>query len=103
MKRTTLVVALLAAMTAASGAHAAGANEALCRGEYAIMLMTDAECRQYVRQVEALRAEGETRPLQRVMQEHAELLRERAAACPCIGGQPTEAPRQQVALIDPGC
>lgn len=103
MGRTTLALVFLAAWAAAPAVQAAGADEALCRGEYAFMLMTPQECRHYVRQVRALRARGETGALQRVQQEHAELLRERAAACPCIEGQPVEVPRRQIALYEPPC
>jgi hypothetical protein len=103
MKRTMRVLVLLAAATVAPHLHAGAGDEALCRGGYAFTLMTPAECRSYVREVKTLRAKGETRALDELTRQHEALLRERAAACPCIDGQPVETPRQQVALNDPSC
>lgn len=103
MKRTMRVVVPLAAAMMAPQLHAGASDEALCRGGYAFTLMTPAECRSYVREVKSLRARGEARALDELTRQHEALLRERAAACPCIDGQPVETPRQQVALNDPSC
>ena len=103
MKRAIRLLVLMAAAASTPPLHAAAGDEALCRGGYAFTLMTPAECRSYVRQVKTLRARGETRALDELSRQHAELLRERAAACPCVDGQPVVAPRQQVALAEPPC
>ena len=103
MKRAIQVLVVMAAAASAPPLLAATGDDALCRGGYAFTLMTPAECRSYVRQVKTLRARGERQALDELRRQHAELLRERAAACPCVDGQPVVAPRQQVALADPSC
>jgi hypothetical protein len=64
--------------------------------------MTDLECTTYLQRVHALRAAGGSESLLRLQRQHAELLRERAAACPCA--LPEETPRAvHVALVEPEC
>lgn len=101
-RRVANVIVLVGAM-APPGLQAAGSDEALCRGDYPVMLMTELECRLYARQVETLRSQGQIRALANLQQQHAEQLRERAAICPCMDLDPEVAFPQQVVLLDPDC
>jgi len=103
MKQSTAGLVFLAALTSTSGLQAASPEEALCRGDYPVMLMTDFECRQHVRQVKLLRAKGQTQALQALQQQHAELLRERAAVCPCMEHAPEATPKQQLVSLGTDC
>lgn len=85
------------------GAHAAALDEALCRGEYPVMLMTEAECRAHVRHVETLQARGDGRTLLKVQQEHARLLNERAEACRCVFPQTEGAYVEHTAALNTDC
>jgi len=85
------------------GLQAAGSDEALCRGDYPVMLMTELECRLYASQVKTLRSQGQTRALASLQQQHAEQLRERAAICPCMDPDPEATLPQHVVLLDPDC
>jgi hypothetical protein len=85
-----------------NGAVAEAAEPELCRGGYPVLLMTDLECTVYLQRVHAVRAAGQRELLLRLQHQHAELLRERAAACPCA--LPVETPPAvQVALVAPDC
>lgn len=103
--RLAAYVAVLAGcLMSAPGLQAAEPDEALCRGSYPVMLMTDVECRLYIRQVQALRAQGRTRALAALQRQHDEQLRERAAICLCLEGKPEVAAPQLVVLLDDsGC
>jgi hypothetical protein len=103
MKQTAAALIFLAALMNSSGLLAASPDEALCRGAYPVLLMTPQECRHYLHQVKSLRSRGQIGALDALQRQHAELLQERAAACPCIENQTYTLPAQQVALIEPDC
>ena len=93
----------LAGLTSMTEVRAAEPDEALCRGPYAVMLMTERECRRYVDEVQALRSQGRSQKLAAVQQQHAEQLNERAAACSCAEQSPQAIAPQQVVMLDPDC
>lgn len=97
-----LAASCLAVSTTGAAAQTTAQESALCRGGYPVLLMTDLECTLYLRRVHALRAAGQSESLQRLQRQHAELLRERAAACPCALQEETS-PALQVALLAPEC
>jgi len=103
MYRTTSSLIFLAAAISSPGLQAAGPDMAMCRGDYAVPLMTEQECRQHLRQVKSLRTKGQTQALASLQRQHAELLHERAAACLCIENVPGGMPAQQLALVEPDC
>jgi hypothetical protein len=85
-------------------AQASEPDLALCRGAYPVMLMTEQECRLYIRQVQTLQSQGQIQALATLQQQHAEQLSERAAICPCMmGREPQVIAPQQLALLEPGC
>ena len=93
----------LAGVMPATGVLAAEPGEALCRGGYPVTLMTDRECRLYIQQVQALRSTGQVQALANLQQQHAEQLKERAAACPCMEPSPKAVAPQHVVMRDPDC
>lgn len=103
MKQLMVGLVFLAALTSAPGLLAAGPDEALCRGGYPVLLMTPQECRQHVRRVKSLQARGQTEALRTLQWQHAELLQERAAVCPCMEGQPQSGPALQIARAETDC
>ena len=103
MKRLMAGLVFLAALTSAPGLLAAGPDEALCRGDYPVLLMTPQECRQHVRRVKSLQARGQTEALRALQRQHAELLQERAAVCPCMEDQPQPDPTLQIARAETDC
>lgn len=103
MNRTTAVLIFLAAMTGSPVLQAADPDAAMCRGDYPVLLMTEQECRQHIRSVESLRTSGQFKALESLRRQHAELLRERAAACLCIDNAPDALPTQHVALSETDC
>ena len=103
MKQLMAGLVFFAALTSAPGLLAAGPDEALCRGGYPVLLMTPLECRQHVRRVKSLEARGQTEALQALQRQHAQLLHERAAVCPCMEGQPQSGPALQVARAETDC
>lgn len=103
MKQLMAGLVFLAALTSAPGLLAAGADEALCRGDYPVLLMTPQECRQHVRQVKSLQARGQIEALHTLQRRHAELLHERAAVCPCMEGQLQSGPALQIARAETDC
>ena len=105
MKTGLLVVGgmFLAGLTSMTEVRAAEVDEALCRGPYPVMLMTERECRLYVDEVQALRSQGRFQQLAAVQQQHAEQLKERAAACSCVEQGPQAIAPQQVVMLDPDC
>jgi hypothetical protein len=98
-----VVMTLLAGLTLTAAVQAAQPDEALCRGDYPVMLMTKSECRLYVRQVQALLSAGKTQALAILQQQHAEQLKERAPFCPCMEHSLEGAAPQQVAILAPDC
>jgi hypothetical protein len=90
-------------LTSAAGLLAAGPDEALCRGDYPVLLMTPQECRQHVRRVKSLQARGQTEALRTLQWQHAQLLQERAAVCPCMEGQLQPGPALQIARAETDC
>jgi len=103
MKQLMAGLIFLVALTGAPGLLAAGPDEALCKGSYPVLLMTPQECRQYVRRVKSLDARGQTEALHALQRQHAELLHERAAVCPCMEGQPQPGPALQMARAETDC
>jgi hypothetical protein len=93
----------LAGLTSMTEVHAAEPDEALCRGPYPVMLMTERECRLYLDEVQALRSRGRLEKLAVVQQQHAEQLNERAAACSCVEKSAQVVAPQQVVMLDPDC
>jgi hypothetical protein len=93
----------LAGLTSVTEARAAEPDEALCRGPYPVMLMTERECRLYVDEVQALRSQGRLQKLAAVQQQHAGQLNERAAACLCVEQSAQAIAPQQVVMLDPDC
>ena len=72
----------LASVIPAVTAHAAGAEEALCRGTYPVLLMTEQECRSYIRQVKALQSTGQVHRVGKLAAASRRAIGERAAICP---------------------
>ena len=87
----------------ATAGHAAGNDEALCRGNYPILLMTEQECRAYVGQIRTLASKGQTNALSALQLQHAEQLSERAAICPCMENKFHAVPPQHLVMLDPDC
>lgn len=84
-------------------ALAADADEALCRGSYPVLLMTEQECRLYVRQVRDLQQAGRVDALAALQQQHFAQLRERAAICPCMDPKPQAIAPQHLVMLDSDC
>jgi len=103
MKQLMAGLVFLAALTSAPGLLAAGPDEALCKGGYPVLLMTPQECRQYVRRVKSLEARGQTEAVHALQRQHAELLHERAAVCPCMEDQQQSSPALQIARAETDC
>jgi hypothetical protein len=103
MKQLMAGLVFLAALTSAPGLLAAGADEALCRGDYPVLLMTPQECRQHVRQVKSLQVRGQAEALHVLRRQHAELLHERAAVCQCMESHPQIAPVLHIAHAETDC
>jgi hypothetical protein len=103
MKQLMAGLVFLAALTSAPGLLAAGADEALCRGDYPVLLMTPQECRQHVRRVKLLQVRGQAEALHVLQRQHAELLHERAAVCQCMESQPQIAPVLHIAHAETDC
>ena len=93
----------LAGLTSMTEVRAAGPDEALCRGPYPVMLMTDRECRLYLDEVKTLRSKGQFQKLATLQRQHAEQLNERAAACPCMESAPKATVPQHIVMLDPDC
>jgi uncharacterized membrane protein len=85
-------------------AQAAVSDTALCQGSYSVMLMTEEECRAYVRQVRTLRSQGQMHALEILERQHDEQLAERAARCPCMmGEEPENPPLPQLVMLESDC
>jgi hypothetical protein len=93
----------LASVISTVTAHAAESEEALCRGTYPVLLMTEQECRSYILQVKALQSAGQEHALATLQQHHTEQLGERAAICPCIKPKPQAAAPQHIVMLDSDC
>jgi hypothetical protein len=74
-----------AAMTAGTGALAQDMDA--CLGGYRIMLMTPAECRAYLNQLQEVRARADRLAELDLQEWHTALLIQRAEACPCRKGK----------------
>ncbi len=85
-RRFVVLAALATASLGASGSVRADSLEA-CRGGYAQLLMTAAECRGYLAQLAALRARGDRLGELELREWHTALLIQRAEACPCQKGR----------------
>jgi photosystem II stability/assembly factor-like uncharacterized protein len=96
-------VMILASIMTTLTAHAAEAEEALCRGTYPVLLMTEQECSSYIRQVKDLQSTGQVIALASLRQQHAAQLDERAAICPCIKPKPQAVAPQHLVMLDPDC
>ena len=86
-----------------AAAQAAGGDEALCRGSYPVLLMTEQECRAYTRQVMALKSAGQLSALATLQQQHALQLDARAATCPCMDSKSKAAAPQHLVMLEPDC
>lgn len=86
-----------------ANALAAMPDEAACRGNYPVLLMTEQECRAYVRQVKVLEQSGQRNALTALKLQHAEQLSARAAVCPCIEPKTQFLAPQRVVMLDPDC
>jgi hypothetical protein len=96
-------VMFLVSVIPMASAHAAEAEEALCRGSYPVLLMTEQECRSYISKVKALQSTGQVSALANLQQQHAEQLDERAAICPCAKPKPQAVAPQHLVMLDPDC
>jgi hypothetical protein len=94
---------LMAGSLSATAAQATKGDEALCRGSYPVLLMTEQECISYTRQVLALQSTGQVRALATLQQQHELKLRERAAICPCSDAKPNAAAPQHLVMLEPDC
>jgi len=94
---------LLASSLPAAAAQATGGDEALCRGSYPVLLMTEQECRAYTRQVMALKSAGKVSALATLQQQHALQMDERAAICPCMDSKPKAAVPKHLVMLEPDC
>ena len=105
MKAGFLAVGLMLLESSSPGvaAQATGGDEALCRGSYPVLLMTEQECSSYTRQVMALQSTGQISALASLHQQHALQLVERAAICPCMDPKPNAAAPQYLVMLDPDC
>ena len=105
MKAGFLAVGLMLLESSSPGvaAQATGGDEALCRGSYPVLLMTEQECSAYTRQVMALQSTGQISALASLHQQHALQLVERAAICPCMDPKPKAAVPQHLVMLDPDC
>lgn len=72
----------LAATLPMAGAQAAGGT-AICQGDYPMLLMTQKECRSYLRALRAAKARADQLAVLDLQEWHAQLLIERSQACPC--------------------
>lgn len=82
---------------------AAEPDDVRCRGEHPVTLMTERECGLYVQRLQQLQDQGDAQALQALQRQHAELLRERARACPCARPLATPPLPAKVALVQPDC
>jgi photosystem II stability/assembly factor-like uncharacterized protein len=94
---------LMAGSFPAAAAQATGGDEALCRGNYPVLLMTEQECISYTRQVLSLQSTGQVSALATLQRQHALKLSERAATCPCMDSKPKAAAPQHLVMLDPDC
>ena len=94
---------LLVCSLPAPVAQALGSDEALCRGDYPVLLMTEQECRTYAAKVRTLRSAGQSGALSALKLRHAEQLSERAAVCPCMENKLRVAPPQYLVMLEPDC
>ena len=103
IERLAAGVMFLTGLMSTAEALATEPDQALCRGPYPIMLMTDGECRLYLDEVKALRSKGQFQKLAILQQRHTEQLNERAVACPCMESIPKAIAPQHVVMLDPDC
>jgi hypothetical protein len=75
-----------AALTAGSSALAQDMDA--CRGGYSILLMTPAECKAYLDQLQEVRSRSDRMAELDLQEWHTALLIQRAEACPCRVGKP---------------
>jgi len=94
---------ILSSSLSVATAQAAGGDEALCRGNYPVLLMTEQECGAYTRQVMALRSAGQLGALETLQQQHALQLDARAATCPCMDSKSKAAAPQHLVMLEPDC
>jgi photosystem II stability/assembly factor-like uncharacterized protein len=94
---------LLASSLPATAAQATGGDEALCRGSYPVLLMTEQECRSYARQVMTLQSAGQLSALATLQQQHALQLDKRAASCPCVDSKPKAGAPRHLVMLEPDC
>lgn len=97
------VVVFKLAVLASTAAQAGALEDALCRGPYPTMLMTEAECQAHVRHVQELQSRGETQALLALQQRHMRLLEERAEACRCAFDQSEGIHVEHTAALSAGC
>ncbi len=97
------VLMLMASSLPAAAAQATGGDEALCRGSYPVLLMTEQECRAYTRQVMALQSAGQLSALATLQQQHALQLDRRAATCPCMDSKYKVTVPQHLVMLEPDC
>ena len=102
-ERLAAGVMFLAGLMSTGVVTAAEPDQALCRGPYPVMLMTDRECRLYLDEVKTLRSKGQFQKLATLQRQHAEQLNERAAACPCLESVPKATVPQHIVMLDPDC
>lgn len=86
MKRILSLMAALLLLAFASPSRAA--ERELCQMEFPVMLMTDGECRAYLKQRNAFIKRRDMAGLQLLDAYMRDELIERAAACPCAADQP---------------
>lgn len=93
-----IATALLGGTALLVGGHAHADDDLeACRAGYKVLLMTQGECRGFLRELRAAQARADVAAVLDLQEWHTELLIERSQACPCrpehaamrrVGGSP---------------